>query len=126
MLDIKVLFTKILVLLKTLNTNVTVNSGTLNSIQTVTLGNNTTLNKVGSVVYFNIDATTSANIASGSAGSGFITFPSGYRPSANKSFVGRINTGTVGEYHLTSGGSLQTLTSITSGATFRLSGSFVI
>lgn len=112
-------------LLTSLNNLLTVNSGTFSKINTVSLNAATTLHKIGNVVYFNIDATTSEAIASGASGAGFVVFPSGFRPGANKDFVGRITSGTIGEYFLQTNGNLQTLTAISAGSTFRLSGSFV-
>ena len=113
--------------LSTLDGKTTPTVGTVGSIETVTLGANTTLHKIGDLVVFNIDASTSANIPAGSSGAGFVTFPSGFRPPTSKSFVGRTGTGTTGEYLLSSGGNFQVLANaITSGSTFRISGSFVV
>ena len=112
--------------LSTLDGKATPTVGTVGSIETVTLGANTTLHKIGDLVVFNIDASTSENIPAGGSGSGFVTFPSGFRPSASKSFIGRTGAGTSGEYLLSSGGNFQILANpISSGSTFRISGSFV-
>ena len=101
-------------------------TGSLTKAETVTLNANTKLRKIGSLVVFNIDASTSAQIATGSAGQGFIVFPVGFRPPSDVTFIGRNTTGTVCEYYLSSSGNLQTLTAIPANATFRLSGSFTI
>ena len=101
-------------------------SGTFTKAGTVTLNANTSLDKAGRLVVFNIDASTSVQIASGTSGQGFVTFPSGFCPPAARTFIGRNTSGTLCEYYLGSDGKLQTMTNIPANATFRLSGSFFV
>lgn len=100
--------------------------GTFSKIDTVTLNAQTTLHRAGNMVIFNIDASTSAAIPSGSSGNGFIVFPAGFRPATAKFFSGRVASGTVGEYYLSPNGQLQVNPQIASGTTFRVSGSFIV
>lgn len=100
--------------------------GTFTKLDTVTLNAATTLHRAGRLVVFNIDATTSANIPSGSSGNGFIVFPAGFRPASAKFFAGRVASDTIGQYYLSSNGQLQVNPQISSGATFRVSGSFIV
>lgn len=109
-----------------LNGAVTAATGTFLSSASVTIGTNTTLTKINGVVYFNIDASTSANIATGSAGAGFITFPSGFRPGKAKDFIGRNGAGSYSEFYVTTNGQMQCTGGISSGSTFRVSGCFTI
>lgn len=100
--------------------------GTFSKIETVTFNAQTTLHRAGNMVIFNIDASTSAVIPAGSSGNGFIVFPVGFRPPSAKFFSGRVASGVIGEYFLSSNGQLQVNPQLAAGTTFRLSGSFIV
>lgn len=90
-------------------------------IQNVT---NCTLAKLGKLVVFSINCSATAAISTGSAGGGFITFPTGFRPSAAVNFPGNEGS-TPRNFYLPIGGSMQVLGSpIASGGTVRFSGAF--
>lgn len=115
-------------LLNTVNTRTTTTAGTFSKIASVTLNVNTKLHKTGDTVVFNIDATTSANIPSGSGSAGFITFPSGYRPATSIEFLGIDATNSVVKgFWVTANGQIQVaISAIPANAVFRVSGSFSI
>lgn len=111
-----------------LTTMTNIVSGTFSSISTVTLNAQTKLHKIGDTVVFNIDATTSANIPTGSGSAGFITFPSGYRPASGIEFLGiDVTNAVVKGFWVPSNGQIQVaLSAIPANAVFRVSGSFIV
>lgn len=114
--------------ISTINSAVTESTGTFTKISTVTLNAATKLHKTGNVVTFAVDASTSAQIGTGSGGAGFIEFPAGYRPATAVLFLGMDATNTVVKgFYVPANGKAQVLISnIPSGATFRVAGSFSI
>lgn len=103
-------------------------AGTLATSSACTLNSPTRLAKAGNLVVFNIDATANADISTGSAGAGFITFPAGFRPVSSTQILGtNASTSSVFGLYITASGSCQiNIASIASGNIFRVSGSFWI
>lgn len=83
------------------------------------------LAKLGKLVVFSVNSAVTGTINSGSAGAGFISFPSGFRPDVATTFQGNNGSASQMNFYVTTGGQFQVLGSnIASGAYVRLSGAF--
>lgn len=83
------------------------------------------LAKIGKLVVFSVNSAVIGSISSGSAGAGFISFPSGFRPDVATTFQGNNGSATQMNFYVTTSGQFQVLGStIASGAYVRLSGAF--
>lgn len=112
--------------ISTINSSLTISSGTFTFENC--RSNGSAIYRIGKIVYFRIDVTATANISPGSAGNGFIQFPSGFRPNAGTAFFGMdASAGTAKQMFVTSGGAAsQTPSTIASGNVYRSSGMFIV
>ena len=104
------------------NNSLTKSSGTF-SVSNGTISNNK-LYKFNGLVVFQFTFVATSDIPSGSAGQGFITFPSGYRPEVGLGITGQLGTGSA-NYFISSNGQMQCGLAISNGTTVRLAGSFI-
>ena len=112
--------------ISSINSSLSISSGTFTFENC--RSNGSAIYRIGKIVYFRIDVTATANISPGSAGNGFIQFPSGFRPNAGTAFFGMdASAGTAKQMFVTSGGAAsQTPSTIASGNVYRSSGMFII
>ena len=112
--------------ISSINSSLTISSGTFTFENC--RSNGSAIYRIGEIVYFRIDVTATADISPGTAGSGFIQFPSGFRPNAGTAFYGMdASAGIAKQMYVSSGGTAQqTPTTIASGHVYRSSGMFIV
>lgn len=88
-------------------------------------GSNVSLRRFGRNVVFQATLNTTADIAAGGSGEGFVVFPQGFRPAAGFGFTGQVATGTRA-FYISPSGKVQVAGTdmIPSGTVVRISGSF--
>lgn len=88
-------------------------------------GSNVSLRRFGRNVVFQATLNTTADIAAGGSGEGFVVFPQGFRPAAGFGFTGQVGIGTRA-FYISPSGKVQVAGTdmIPSGTVVRISGSF--